>query len=172
MAFHTPTKRSGFSMIEMLIVVVLFAILGYLVTQSTLQSFRGSRKADATGKVRDNLEFAASVVERHVRNAKSITNCTGSGLSQIDYIDQLGRAARFACRGGSNDRYLASESGSLTQAITSDEIVLTACSFSCQTTSPINPPVVDFSFSGVSAGDAAADLSLTTITRRIVLRVY
>ncbi len=162
--------QKGFSLIEILVVIVMFTTLALLVTQSTLRSFQGTRKADASGKVRDNLDFAASVIERHVRNAKSITStCNGTNITALTYIDQDGRTGSFSCLGGSN-MYVAS--GSANVRITSDDVALSTCFFRCTTTSSVTPPAIDYTFAGVAANAPGSEGSFASITRRILLRVY
>ncbi len=162
---------SGFSLIEMLVVMFLFAILAFIVTQSTLQSFRGTRKVDASSKVRDNLDFAASLVERNIRNAKLITSpnpCVGASLGNISYTTQTGTTGSYTCSGGAN-QYLSDGTGA---RITSTDIVLTTCSFTCTLNGVYNPPIIDFVFAGKAANAAATDESFATISRRVILRVY
>lgn len=167
---QTKNLASGFSLIEMLVVMFLFAILAFIVTQSTLQSFRGTRKVDASSKVRDNLDFAASLVERNIRNAKLImSTCNGASSGTISYTTQTGTTGSYTCSGGAN-QYLSD--GATGARITSTDIVLTTCSFTCTTNGVYNPPIIDFVFAGKAANAATTDESFATISRRVILRVY
>lgn len=162
---------SGFSLIEMLVVMFLFALLAFIVTQSTLQTFRGTRKVDASSKVRDNLDFAASLVERNVRNAKSITSaCDGASHNTLSFVSQSGINGSYVCTGGGSNRYVTD--GATGSRVTSTDITLTACSFTCTSNGAYNPPIVDLVFSGIAANVNAADTSYATISRRVILRVY
>ncbi len=162
--------RAGFSLIEMLVVMFLFALLAFIVTQSTLQSFRGTRKVDASSKVRDNLDFAASLVERNIRNAKLITSvCDGASHSTISYLAQDGSTGSYVCSGGSS-QYLTD--GATGSRVTSTDVTLQTCSFTCTTNGAYNPPIVDLVFAGSAANTAVTDSSFATISRRVVLRVY
>ena len=161
--------NSGFSLIEMLIVMFLFAILAFIVTQSTLQTFRGTRKVDASSKVRDNLDFAASLVERNVRNAKSITSaCDSTSHGTISFVTQAGAVGSYVCSGGSN-QYVTD--GATSARITSSDVNLTTCSFTCTPNGAYNPPIIDFVFAGTAANVGASDTSFATISRRVILRV-
>jgi prepilin-type N-terminal cleavage/methylation domain-containing protein len=162
--------RQGFSLIEMLIVITVFSLLAYFVTQSTLQSFVGSRKADAQGKVRDNLSFAAAVVERNLRNSRIITYpspCTGT-VDHINYTDVFEKAGSFRC--DLSNGYLAS--GSANVRITSSDILVTACSFTCSQPTSYNPPIIDLQLVGRATTGDGSEVSSVAISRRIVLRVY
>lgn len=164
------TLTSGFSLVEMLIVMFLFALLAFIVTQSTLQSFRGTRKVDASSKVRDNLDFAASLVERNIRNAKSITSvCDGASHASIAFVTQTGVAGRYVCSGGSNQYVTDAATGS---RITSSDVSLSSCSFTCTSNGAYNPPIIDYVFAGTAVGADGTDASFATISRRVVLRVY
>ena len=164
--------RKGFSVIEILIVIALFSVLSVLVAQSITQSFRGTRKVDAAGDVRDNLNLASDIVERHIRNAKSITStCDSASHGSIAYTDQLGNNGSFSCLNMTgSDPQLASGSANL--RITSVDVSITSCSFRCTTTSTVTPPIIDFVIAGRARGVANTDESFTTVSRRIVLRVY
>ncbi len=169
---HTTKGKNlhGFSIIEMLVVMFLFALLAFIVTQSTLQSFRGTRKVDASSRVRDNLDFAASLVERNVRNAKLITSaCDGASHASISYTTQTGTTGSYTCSGGAN-QYLSD--GTSGARITSSDINLTTCTFTCTSNGVYNPPIIDFVFAGTAANAAATDTSFATISRRVILRVY
>lgn len=160
----------GFSLIEMLIVIAMFAVLAFIVTQSTLQSFRGTRKVDAASKVRDSLSVAASIVERNVRNAKRITSvCDGASHSSISFIKQDGTAGNYVCSGGSN-QYVSD--GTNNTRITANDISLSVCSFTCSSNGNYNPPIIDYVFAGSAIGTGSADASFATISRRVILRVY
>jgi prepilin-type N-terminal cleavage/methylation domain-containing protein len=165
-------RQKAFSIIEILIVIALFSTLAIIVTQSLLRTFQGTRKVDAAGKVRDNLTFAADLMERHIRNAKSVTSaCDSTSHATLTYTDQRGTTASFSCLNiGGADPYLASGSGNL--RITSNEVTLTACSLTCRITSTVNPPIVDFTIAGYARGADVTDQSFATLTRRVVLRVY
>lgn len=110
----------GISLIETLIVIGVFAVLGILSTSAVLLSLRGSNKGESQIKIRENLDYAVSVIERQLINAESVTTCTASS---VVYKDSLGGSGSFSCTG---DR-IASGSAWLT----SDEITVSACSFSC-----------------------------------------
>lgn len=157
----------GFSLIEMLVVITLFAFMAFFVTQSVSKSFQGAQKADAQGKVRDNLDYAASVVERNLRNAKSIITCD-TNMTTIDYVDQNGVSSDFTCNTNLNPGNITWNNNPLT----SNEVDLTACSFTCSQPSPVNPPVVDLQLVGGENTTDPVLQSPITILRRIVLRVY
>lgn len=153
----------GFSLIEILVVVGIFAVLAVVATQATILSLGGAKKSENVIAVRENLEFAASVVERRVRNAKSM-NCVGATV--LNYVGQDNKNYSFTCASD----YLEADGG----RVTSDEIILTSCSFSCTDGDELKgiPPKVSVNFLGVSAVGADKEVSSASISTTVVLRTY
>jgi len=105
----------GFSLIEMLVVVFIFSILGVVSTQIMALSLRGSKKVESVVDVRAEVEYSLSTMERLLRNAKKVSSCTSN---KIDYIDEWGKSAFLECN--ISGKYIASNSASV--RITSDRV--------------------------------------------------
>lgn len=99
----------GFSLIEMLVVVLIFSILAILSTQSLATSLRGTRKSESIGNVRENIEYTMSIIERSLRTAKDL-DCTASSATRLVYKTPDNIEARFECSGTN----IASASGTNT----------------------------------------------------------
>lgn len=123
------TKQKGMSIIEILIVVGIFSVLGILTTRAIILTVGGGKKSENLIKVRENVNYSLAVIERQLRNADSITDCTNSNTQKISYLDQNGVASSFSCAniGSSTIGYVASGSAKLT----SDTVDVTNCSFTC-----------------------------------------
>ena len=67
----------GYSLVEILVVIVLFSVLAVIATQTLFLSFRGSRKSGNVVLVRNNVDHATGVMERHLRNARAWQSCSG-----------------------------------------------------------------------------------------------
>ena len=162
--------NSGFSIIEMLVVLVVFSILAIVTTQTLSTSLRGSRKSDAQSRARQNVDFAMSTMERLLRNTQSITSCSAT---QLNYMDEYNRPGSFRCACSGTDCYIAS--GSATpKRITSPEVVIT-CSgiFSCPPTpAPGVPPSILITITGRDATTTGAEGNEVTSKSRILLRTY
>ncbi len=135
--------KKGMSLLEILVAVTIFAILGVVITRSVILTLRGSKKSEDVVKVRENISYAFSVIERQLRNADSIIECPNiTTPSVLDYKDQLGAASTFSCVGiGSADSYIASGSARLT----SSGVVLESCDISCVSGASNEPPFVTVS---------------------------
>jgi len=150
--------KKGFTLVEILVVITVFAVLGVITTQTLLISLQGSRKSGSLTSVRENLNYALSVMERQLRNAESVV-CTKSTYTNITYNDENGKETSFSCLGD----YIASGSARLT----SSETVITACEFTC------NNPVGLPSWVGINLTAKEAKASGTvSVSTQIQLRTY
>lgn len=132
-------NEKGMSLVEILVVITIFAILGIIVSGSLILTIQGTKKSESQIRVRENLNYAMDVMERNLRNANSVSDCTDTvGTTSINYYDQYGKLARFSCLTDSNGTYIASGSA----RITSDSVSVTNCSFTCSQEDVSNPPVV------------------------------
>jgi len=191
-AKRSANSPTGFTLIEILMVVFLLGIIVVIGSNLFFSILKGASKAEITKEVKQNGDYAMNVMERHLRNANSIESCgeavgapeyvcwyrfpppmctseiqdpevyktplqcqtkckvkamgcpfdcsqifTLSGSFSIVYYDQQGEKSGFTCREG---EYIASGSAKLT----SDNVTVKNCSFSCDLTK--TPPIVNISF--------------------------
>jgi prepilin-type N-terminal cleavage/methylation domain-containing protein len=159
----------GMSLLEILIVVAVFSILGVIITRSVLLTLRGSRKSESQVKVRENVNYALGVIERQLRNADSITTCPNVDTSIIDYKDERGTSTSFSCVDiGGSDPYIASGSARLT----SDEIIVTTCNFTCVAATSSNPPSNYVSVVASDPNAVGIEGSQVTTSTKVYLRTY
>jgi prepilin-type N-terminal cleavage/methylation domain-containing protein len=159
--------HSGMSLIEILIVVGIFAVLGILTTRAVILTVGGGKKSENLIKVRENVNYSLGVIERQLRNADSITDCDNSNTRRIDYLDQRGFATYFACTGigASTVGYVASGSARLT----ADAVDITNCSFTCQDGTPRSIKIVLEAQESQAIGAANSVVSAST---EVFLRNY
>lgn len=166
-------KEKGFTLIEILVVIAIFAFLGILVTRSIILTVGGSKKSESIVKVRQNLDYAVGVIERQLRNADTITECPNPDPNVISYKDQSGNPAFFSCvniGSPTNVGFVASSSGTpgapiIAGLLTSTDVNVVSCSFSCTQNSTTNPPVVSIMLDAKDAtatGLQGADVTLST----------
>jgi len=154
----------GFSLIEMLVVISIFALLGLMVTQIIVLSLRGTRKSQASFKVRSNLDYAMSVMERQIRGARSIA-CEGNTLT---YTDNSGTSSSFSF--DSTNEQIASGSAAL--ALTSSDVSVTSCSFTCATGEGGALDSVGISIIGEEKGNTGKEGAKVSLETQINLRNY
>lgn len=164
-------KSKGYTLIELLVVLLIFSILSVVVVQSLALSLRGSRKSESIGQVRENVEYAANIMDRLLRNAQDIVSCTST---QIVYRDEFNTTPnpQFNCLGGANG-YIASGSGSL--RLTSTTVYIdcaTSPVFTCPAATPGVPESIDIRLIGRDVDSFGAEGATVTSTSKILLRTY
>lgn len=159
-------NQAGYSLLEVLVVLVIFSLLAVVSSTAILLAIRGARKSDASARVRGSLDFAIATIERQVRNASSITNCDGG---QIDFEDGEYNPASFSCQNiGQADGYVASGSARLT----GEDVTVTSCVFTCTTSQGSNPPSVTIDLSAKDRNTAGAEGASFNVSTQVVLRTY
>lgn len=162
-------NSKGMSLLEILVVVTIFAILGIITTRAVLLTIGGSKKSESIIKIRENLGNSMGIIERQLRNADSINECPNTSPEVITYIDQEGNTADFTCNGlGTDDAYIASGSARLTTSL----INMTSCNFYCTPGTSTNPPSVTVSLEAEDSNTTGIQNSKVTITNQIFLRNY
>lgn len=158
----------GLSILEVLIVILVFSVLGVLTTQAIFLTLKGTKKSSSLMKVRENVSYSLDVIERQLRNAQSVTPCPNTDTKIVSYIDADGKIGSFSCTLGETTGYIASGSARLT----SDEIKITACSFNCVESLSGNPPSVAISLSAEDALAKGLEKGKVTSSTQIFLRTY
>lgn len=121
-----PAGRQGFTLIEILIVMSIFAIVGVLSSTSLFLTLRGAKKSESAVKVRENINYSFAIIERQIRNAESV-DCVTSTPSILNYTAYEGVSSSFSCKSLNSVGYLASGSARLTAT----DINVTDCTFTC-----------------------------------------
>lgn len=162
----------GFSLVEILVVIVIFAVLGLLVTRSITLTLQGSQKSTSLVSARENLDYSLGVIERQLRNANSITCLNSSPTTEIYYFDQNDVLAYFQCVNPGNDNSsIASGSGSVSTHLTNNNIKVLSCSFSC-INSTSGPSQVDIDISLQSVNSTGILGSVVSASTQVFLRNY
>lgn len=65
--------RSGYSLIEILIVIGIFAVLSVVSTQAVLLSLRGAKKSESIVNVKEELDYASDIISRQLQSALTIS---------------------------------------------------------------------------------------------------
>ncbi|CAN5325204.1 hypothetical protein BH10PAT1_BH10PAT1_4300 [soil metagenome] len=162
-------KKNGYTLIELLIVIVIFAIISIVASETIILTLRGTYKADAISKVRQSVDSALGSMERQLRGAQSITSCTATSIS---FVDQNSNPVTFTCNNINSNgsaSNIASSSGAISSNLTANNITISACSFTCTPSSGDTPPYVLMS---VTASDLAGQNAPIVDTTQVTLRSY
>jgi len=123
----------GFTLVEILVVVGILGIIAVVASTIFFTTLRSSGKTKVLTTVKQNGDYALSVMERLIRDSEEvITNSDNkvceSGMKEIKLKRIDGTMVEFACleEGTANGR-IASNSARLT----SSEVKVDSCSFDC-----------------------------------------
>jgi prepilin-type N-terminal cleavage/methylation domain-containing protein len=162
---------SGFSLIEMLVVLFVFSILAVVASQALTLTLRGSRKSESVTQSRENVQYAVNVMDRLIKNAQQLTCTSSTPSNRVDYIDEYGSAAYFECITSSGNSYLASNSASA--RLTSNTVNITNCSQVFRCTDGVGiPDSLDVSITAVDSNISGSDGASITAATKIFLRNY
>jgi prepilin-type N-terminal cleavage/methylation domain-containing protein len=156
--------KKGFSLIEMLIVLTVFAFLGIIITQSLASSLKGARKSEAIGNAKENIEYILNTVERTLRRVDTIGSDSTS--IKINYF-LTGRSTSeyFRCQG--NDFFWVND-----QKLNNPDIKITSCSFNYQPATSGVPASVTLSLTGESLKSTGVEGSSYSSSIKVLLRNY
>lgn len=173
--------ESGYSIIEILVVVGVFAVLGILATQSINLSLKSSKKGDSIVSVKQELENAASTIERQLQTASSVIGCTTSiATPSVGLRNSAGVRYDYACfdsppsnwpASTNNDPRIVYSSGdtiNYVYRLTSNNITITNCQFNCYTQD--SNTYIDFTVTASAKGLTVAEGSAVTTARKILIR--
>ncbi len=162
--------NKGMSLIEILVVIGVFAVLGVLTTRAVILSISGGKKSENLIKVKENLNYSLNIIDRQLRNANSVTPCPNSSSLRIDYYDKNGVAAYFSCNdlGASTVGYVASGSARLTV----DSVDVTSCTFTCVNVTSGNPSSVKVSLEAKENNAVGTAQSFVNASTEVFLRNY
>lgn len=164
-------KIKAYSLIEMLVVLAVFAVLAIVVTQTMSSSLRGSKKSESQGKVRENVEYAMNVIERNLRNSLLISCSSVINESTLSYTNNEGNFYfKMVCPSTTSGYIEWKTAGS---KLTNSDVIIIDCgvnsSFTCHPNG-INPDSVDVKISAKAANSEDALGSTYSSQTTIVLR--
>ncbi len=188
--------KKGFSVIEILVVVGVFAVLGIIATQSINLSLKSSKKGDSMVLVKQELDNVAGNIVRLLQTASSVIvpNCNSAGTAtpSVGFRNSAGRRGDIACidtstidvvagtvdfynLGSSKDTRIASSSASpasetinYRQRLTSNKIEITSCRFMCYTQDA--KTYLDFSVAAKARGITGIEGASVETSRKILIR--
>ncbi|MFH1970861.1 MAG: hypothetical protein ABIJ05_00550, partial [Patescibacteria group bacterium] len=130
-------------------------------------TLRSTNKSNSTIKIRDNVNYFLSTIQRQLRGAQAIVNCPNSDdTSIIEYIDEDGNSGSFSCATSDDLGYIASGSARLN----TEEIDITSCSFECVEGTSGNPPSVIVTIVAEDSSSNLVEKGRFSSTTKIYLR--
>lgn len=160
--------QEGFTIIELLAVMVILMSIGTIIGAILFTSLRGASKTSTINSVRQNGYFALTQMTKMIRQASRfggvstdgtnyVANCTAQSVlpptptptpRQYNYIKitshDLGQTT-FSCLAGDT---ISSQSGSLSPVSLLDKtaVSLVSCSITCTQNTTGEPPTIEIQF--------------------------
>ena len=157
----------GISLVEIMVAVVVFTILGVLTTNVVFLTLRGTQKSQSIIKIREKMNYVVSIIQRQLRGAQKITTCPNTDTTMIEFSNEDGITSSFSCNDIGEEGYIASGSARLT----SDDISITSCSFLCEEEAG-NPAVILLKLVAEDAEEEGVIKGKATFDSIIVLRNF
>lgn len=145
-------KQKGFTLVELLVAIGILGVVGGIATIILFTTLRSASKSDIMREVKQNGDYAISVMERMVRNAQGVEtvdnsscsttgNCGAGTCMKIKNPD--GRTTNFLKENVGDVFKIASNSGTY---LTSNKVTVVGdLNFTC-TRTPGKPDVVSINF--------------------------
>lgn len=130
-------STKGFSLIELLVVIVLIGTIGIIVSQVFVITIRSQAKSEIIKEMKQSGDHAMAVMESMVRNAVDIpqTSCN-TNTQAFSIINPDGYTTTFDCSSGTNIASI----GAQTLSLTSGKAAVSSCTFRVVCPSPATSP--------------------------------
>lgn len=149
------SQSLGFTLIEIIVSVGIIGLIIVVITQVLFSTGQSNSKVEIQKEVKQNGNYALGVMERMIRNARSVkSTCDGTSTKSIEIVNPGSGTTRLECVLNSGVTRLASESASI-EYLTNESVTLggvncvdvaNTLQFTCTSSSGI-PPRVNVSFS-------------------------
>lgn len=145
-------SQEGFTLVELLVVIVIFSVVGAITGSILVSSLRTSNKANSLNVVKQNGDFVTTQAVKLLHSARVLKSPFPCGLSSnptvqssISVLDNYGTQINLSCLGNT----IVSSGMSL---LDTNAVVLVpgSCSFSCSQQTSSDYPLVSFQFSLIS----------------------
>jgi len=167
--FRKSKQANGFTLVEMLVVILIFAIIGTLATQTLVLSLKASRKSESLVRVKQSVEYSLSFMERALRTSKELVGCTSP--TTLQFLDSSDEIKYFHCD-GTNQLIETDYATTTPTQITSPDVHITNCAsmFICDITS--TPDSVNITIEAEDATVTGAEGAYVNSSTRILMRNY
>lgn len=121
MPLNTIKNQKGFSFLELIIYIAIFAIFLMVIVNIFSIIVSSYAKEEARAEVRQNLRFAIEKITDEIHSASDITQPAADGASgNVLILTVNGMPAQFSISGG----ILQKTTGVITENITSDKVTI------------------------------------------------
>lgn len=107
----------GFSLIELIVSLGLFAVLSLIITLMTFSSLGVAQKANVVAQARSQGSYALSLISNQLRYASDLSDWSNCNSDNMTYVDRFFQTTSFSKQIDlANGDYLASGSARLTNS--------------------------------------------------------
>lgn len=161
----------GFTLVEMLTVMIVFIVIGSLAVSILATSFRTSNKTDIVALVQQNGNYALSQIAKTIRDARGLSDpfpCVPTiQVSSVSIMTPDYQTITYAC-----STTIASNGASL---LDTTQVRLVSCSFTCSQETSSDLPLISIDFSllqasGSSLVERIASQSAVPFDTSVVMR--
>lgn len=131
----TPMKKQGFSLIEIMVSLAIFAIVVVVATGALLTTIDATKKAQATQTVLTNLNLALEGMTREIRVGSNYTSDANGTTFTFD--DKTGSQTVYSFTSGRIDK----QEGTIISTITAPEVTIQSLKFTTIKPVPGQPRV-------------------------------
>jgi prepilin-type N-terminal cleavage/methylation domain-containing protein len=149
----TVSLQKGFTLLEVLVVLVIFLTVGGTVVSVLSIALRGAKKTDVVMSVKQNGDFALNEMIRSIRYASDLTSpavcyppVSANSVSIVSNSDY--QTTQYSCPADPTGP-ISSNSAAL---IDTSAVKVTSCSFTCSQPVTGGPPNINIKFTLTSLG--------------------
>lgn len=107
----------GFSLIELVVSLGLFAMLSLIITMATFSSLGVAQKANVIAQARSQGSYALTLITNQLRYASDLSDWNSCNNDSLSYVDRFFQTTSFSKQIDlANGDYLASGSARLTNS--------------------------------------------------------
>lgn len=139
-------KNTGYTLIELLAVMMVFVVIGTFIVNILVTSLRSNNKANSITNVRQNGDFVISQMSKSIREAHAVVTPYPCGTldapvssSNVTITEVNGDQITYSCTGTN----IASNGANL---LDSNSVTVASCSFSCGQVTAETSPVISIQF--------------------------
>jgi len=156
---QTKFILAGFTLIEALIAISMLGIAGLVASSLLLTSLTSSSKVEVSKEVRQNGDYALSVMEGLILSSQSV-DCRDEGGSpsnkQIWVTDIEGNTAKFLCDDEMTNKISSSSPAFVFPVdLTGSNVFVSGCNFTCEQATGL-PTKVDLEFTVSQKGSGSS----------------
>lgn len=150
-------KEKGYSLIELLVVMMVLVTVGFILATILVSSLRGTNKAVTTETVRRNGNYTILQMSKMIEFSQNFIGVSNDGSTYVSTCPSVSPPVQyryikirsfdnfdttFSCL-ARQDAPIASNEASL---VNTNEVAVTACYFTCDRSNISQPPIIGISF--------------------------